>query len=187
MGNIIDKTKSKMAEFFFKKALKENPIWFNEQFVLANCKNIAFVYDEKNSDFNQLLNRFQKYFKERSKIVAIYKLSVDTVNQNGINDGVSIVDFSTEEVNFYGKPKSPEVLNFLNREFDLLINLSSLDNWPMRFAIAMSNAKFKIAITKSDYINYDLVIPFGDEPQRVNNFDFLYEILVKINGNVTNS
>jgi hypothetical protein len=51
--------------------------------------------------------------------------------------------FSRIELNWYYKPISPVVNQFIQEQFDLLINLSLEEHYPIQYITAMSKATFK--------------------------------------------
>lgn len=65
-----------------------------------------------------------------------------------------ITFFCLKDLNWYYKPQADFVIDFINREFDLLINLS-LDNYfPVEYVYALSRARFKAGKLTKGY-NYD--------------------------------
>jgi len=53
------------------------------------------------------------------------------------------------QVNWYEKPGSPVVENFIDEPFDILINLTLADNYPLDFIAAVSKAGLKIGRANS--------------------------------------
>lgn len=66
--------------------------------------------------------------------------------------------FSKKNLNWYGKPVNPIVDEFIKREFDILIDMSLEDYFPVHYIAALSKARFKVGwyVTKNSY--YDLMI-----------------------------
>ncbi len=61
--------------------------------------------------------------------------------------------------NFFYKPVSPVVKNFIDRDFDILIDLHTGNGIPFRYITALSRAKFKIGkYDKSAVRFYDFMV-----------------------------
>jgi len=52
--------------------------------------------------------------------------------------------FTKKELNWYGRPNQPTVEQFVNEEFDILIDLSLEEVFPLRWISTLSKAKFKV-------------------------------------------
>jgi hypothetical protein len=69
-------------------------------------------------------------------------------------------DYITERnINWFYKPYGEKINDFINREFDILLNIDTTDNPSLTYAAALSKAKLKVGIyseKNKDY--YDLMI-----------------------------
>jgi hypothetical protein len=52
--------------------------------------------------------------------------------------------FNINEINWYGKPMVPIAEEFANKEFEILIDLSLQEIFPIRWIASLSKAKFKV-------------------------------------------
>ena len=52
--------------------------------------------------------------------------------------------FTKKELNWYGRPNQPIVEQFINEDFDILIDLSLQEIFPLRWVSTLSQAKFKV-------------------------------------------
>jgi hypothetical protein len=67
--------------------------------------------------------------------------------------------FTKKNLNWHFKPITPIVKNFVNKEFDMLIDLHTGNSLPFRYVVAMSKAKFKIGKYDSKVARfYDFMI-----------------------------
>jgi hypothetical protein len=73
--------------------------------------------------------------------------------------------FSRNDLNWYYKPASPVAMEFLNEPFDLLINLSLEDHYPIHYITALSPALFKAGRYSPDDLYLDLMIDIEKEKQ----------------------
>lgn len=66
--------------------------------------------------------------------------------------------FCNKDLNWYGKPKKEQILNFCETEFDILLDFSHDVYDPLRFILAITPAKFIIGSEKQNADLYDLLI-----------------------------
>ncbi len=75
------------------------------------------------------------------------------------------MEFITQnDLNFFFIPKSPAVDKFINEPFDLLINCSIKEYFPVEYVAQMSVAKCKVGTLHKDPSDYDLM--FDIEKQK---------------------
>ncbi len=67
--------------------------------------------------------------------------------------------FTLNDLNWYDKPSGTFINNFLNDKFDIVINLSLDDTFPLQYISGLSNAKLKVGkFGKDNSPYYDLMI-----------------------------
>ena len=67
--------------------------------------------------------------------------------------------FTRKTLNWFYKPSNPIIKNFVNREFDILIDLHTGNSIPFKYIVAMSKARFKIGkYEKGSTSFYDFMI-----------------------------
>jgi hypothetical protein len=73
--------------------------------------------------------------------------------------------FTLQKVNWKMIPESAEVNQFLNRPFDILINLYLGKNQPIEYISALSNANLRVGPYSDNTNSYDLIIdtPIGTD------------------------
>jgi hypothetical protein len=80
--------------------------------------------------------------------------------------------FCYKDLNWYFKPNEDSVKDFVNKEFDILIDLNLEENLSVRFVIAESVALFKTGRYSEIEPNYyDLMINVQDKKQMDKNED----------------
>tara|TARA_B110000003_G_C16434667_1_gene451560 strand:+ start:81 stop:599 length:519 start_codon:yes stop_codon:yes gene_type:complete len=88
--------------------------------------------------------------------------------------------FSLENFNWLGRPKSVEIDEFTNQNFDLLISYYKTNKDQLNFVTALSKANFKIGINNQDPRLHDLII--NVEPSQTEVFKFeLSKYLTQLN------
>ncbi len=66
--------------------------------------------------------------------------------------------FSTEDLNWYGKPQGIVIDNFLKEEYDILIDLTLTKFYPLTYMAVASPSKFKVGRCRTDVSVFDLSI-----------------------------
>jgi hypothetical protein len=77
--------------------------------------------------------------------------------------------FSRNDLNWYSKPVSSVVNHFMTEPFDILINLSLEDYYPIRYITALSPATFKVGKYAPDELYLDFMIDIEKEKQTMKN------------------
>ena len=73
--------------------------------------------------------------------------------------------FTRKDLNFQMIPVNPIVINFINNDFDILINLNSGKCFPLRYISAMSKARFRVGrYSNNNTIYFDMMVKLHGEP-----------------------
>jgi hypothetical protein len=136
------------------RTLKRNKFVHN----LVTARKIAIVgLVNNNKDFDEI-NSLQKILTEKNMQVEIllYYPGKEIPQQLLLRKGINI--FNRNEVNWYGKPLIPFVEQFCRVEYDILIDLSLVEQFPIRWISSLSRSKFKVG--SHSYVGnpYDLII-----------------------------
>lgn len=128
-----------------------------------NAKTIALIFDATNPDDFNRIKEFIKWLREQKNTVR----SIAFINQKQISpQQYSKLEYdfiSQKELNWWKKPTANFVETFLNEEFDIMINLSLTNVFPITYIYALSKAKFKISIfNQNTTIDSDLLIDIKD-------------------------
>lgn len=79
--------------------------------------------------------------------------------------------FSLNDLNWYGKPKSDDVTNFLKPHYGVYISLNKRAGSPLEFISAAIGSDFNISLKSADYTRFDLIVGLDKE----NNYEKLFE------------
>ena len=71
--------------------------------------------------------------------------------------------FYQKDLNWYYKPQNYIIDNFVQKEYDILINLCDSSIIPIKYLVASSMAHFKIGIYEEEYEIYDLMISLKED------------------------
>lgn len=89
--------------------------------------------------------------------------------------------FTNEDLNWFYIPKSDAVKEFIETNFELLINLEIYTSFPSRYVIALSMAQMKVGLRSDKNPFHDLMIDLPEETKREDYFEQLKHYLSIIN------
>lgn len=136
---------------FGKQSSKQGYITFEK------AKSIGILYDSTNEKHFELV---KKYVKEVREVHHKEVVALGFYNQKELPpmrfSKLGLDFFTLKDLNWYHKPMTAVVKNFVQRDFDILIDLHLVNSIPFQYILASSKAKFKIG-------KYDrLFTPFYD-------------------------
>lgn len=145
--------------YFLQKALKLNQ-HFRKSVNLQEAKEIGILFDATDTDQKQIVENLAKQLKDQNKktvLLGFYNFPKPAIN-------FSFDYFNKKNLNWHLAPIGHTVEGFINRNFDILINLTVKEILPLEYISAMSHAKFRVGPYNSDKIYcYDLMIDTGDK------------------------
>lgn len=71
--------------------------------------------------------------------------------------------FSRKELSWSRIPKSPVVNDFIDKPFDVLLDLSLTDFFPIEYISRLSKSKFKVGRLTNNHNSYDLMFDIKNE------------------------
>ncbi len=121
------------------------------------AKSIGILYDSTNEKHFEIVKKYVKSMREQDHKEVLALGYFDEKELPPMRFSKLGLDFFTrKDLNWYFKPIAPVVRNFIQREFDILIDLHTGNSIPFRYIVASSKANFKIG-------KYDrLAVPFYD-------------------------
>lgn len=133
----------------------------------SSAKSAVVVFDASKQEDVTTIRKFIKDLESKG-------LKVEAI---GFEDAKEISDFnqahplinyvSNQQLNWYLKPNSPEALTFLEKPFDILIDLSLDTQFSIQYLVALSKAQFKVGCVKTSK---------NPELQEVNYYDFMLQL-----------
>lgn len=155
-----------IRDFFAENRLKKLKNQSRNRKVVnyAEARDIGVIYPSDNESTYILAKHFVDYLKKEHGIAKVIALGyVKEREAPFYHSHVLMHDYFTKkEVNWYGYPKGQAVESFIDRDFDILIDLSDGNNIPLRFVLERSKARFKVG-RRLDSESYDLLISMKNE------------------------
>ncbi len=136
---MIQRLKSLFHKYFLRKELRFHQAEHNVV-GLQTAKEIGIIFYPRTPDDTNVINQFAAYLKDQKKkvnILAFYNSKKTALNFN-------FPYFNRKDVNWHFEPMSQNVTDFIQKKFDILINLVTTDCPPLEYVSALSNARFRI-------------------------------------------
>ncbi|HOY71588.1 MAG TPA: hypothetical protein PLX53_00485 [Tenuifilaceae bacterium] len=151
-------------DYKYKKALNEinrQAQGFKRQRMVHNlttARKILIVFTLNSQEVIDSVLNLVKYFESLNITVHAlgYYPQKEVPQVFTMHPGITI--FSKAETNWYGKPLSSDVEAFINKEYDILIDVDFDEVVPVRWISTFSKAKFKLG--SQNYLNnpFDLIL-----------------------------
>ena len=123
----------------------------------AESAGILFKIDGATASFEKV-NEFLKYLtKQKIKVFALGYFNGKNIPMMYLNKkGINI--FGKKQLNWYQAPDSSIVKEFMNKKFDLLIDLNCNGTFPLKYVTSLSKARFKVGRLRDQNEPYDFII-----------------------------
>lgn len=178
----IENTKSYFGERAIRKYLKSH------KRKMASCsmdeaKSIGILFDATQSVSFEIIKELVKNISGKKNTIEILGFvdSKQLIDQYLYRKGFEF--FTRSQLNWYYKPNNPSVDDFIKKSFDLLLDLSLDNPFPIRYITMCSAAKFKAGryYKNQDYL--DLMIDIEKEKQNMSSIQHEVEKDLKNNRN----
>jgi hypothetical protein len=129
------------------------------KFKFDKAKTVGILFDATNAEDYEIVKRYVVYLREhqkRIKVIGYFSTKqIPTLTYSKLEYDF----FSVKELNWLGKPTSPVIQNFINEEYDLLIDLNIHDHFALKYISALSKAAFKVGKYDENNIEtFDMMI-----------------------------
>jgi hypothetical protein len=139
---VLDNIKRKMSDFSFSR--KESPAREVKAINIKNANTVGIVYRRDNEEAKELVERYVKFLKG-------YKIKCKTLGYFDADELPLYVTpkleydyFVRKDLNWKLEATTTEVSNFIQAKFDILIDMTIVDDEVLRFVIKESQARFKV-------------------------------------------
>ena len=153
-----------IKKFIASRALKQEMQSYNKlrkacKFSFDAVKTVGILFDATNAEDYEIVKRYVLYLREHRKRTKVIVFFNTKVLPPMTYSKLEYDFFSTKEINWMGKPSTTVIKNFIDEEFDLLIDLNVHDHFPLKYIAALSKANFKVGkYNEKDTEMYDMMI-----------------------------
>ncbi|GAB7089365.1 DUF6913 domain-containing protein [Marinifilum fragile] len=158
--SFIQNIKEKLANRIINNKLSKSPRK-KEFHNLQSAKNIGILFDTLD---DKNYPTVKKFFDDLSK-KGFQVQAVGWINANELPDfGVAqkIIFYTNKDVKWSGEPISEELINFMNKRFDLLFILSDSNHISFRYIAELAAAACKVGSASDQSGRLDLMINQGN-------------------------
>ena len=168
--NIFKKIKNKIAFSYLKKEFdnaKQSKKFYNFQ----TAKNIGLIFNANKQDSYKITMDFIKYLTLKNINVSAIGFvdNKEAIDYFSIKKNITI--FSLKNTNWFGRPKSSNIDDFIEKPFDIVINLCIDDIYALHYILVCSKAKLKISIEFPTYNYADFRIKYTKDFTQKNYID----------------
>lgn len=111
---------------------------------LSYAKSVGIIFNATSNKSFDLVKDLVKILTEKGiKCNTIGYINSKKIGEHYLyRKGFAFI--TNKQLNWYYKPTDEQADEFINTEFDILINLSISDDFPVQYLTALSKAKFKV-------------------------------------------
>ena len=136
---------------------------------LNSSKTVAIIFKVEGNDNLSVLKEFLNYLVEKKNLIETIGFGYNRLIPLGYLKDSRLSILTPQNTNLFFFPKNEITETFINKEFDLLIDLSNGSNTTLKYILAASKAKFKVGKYTLHNNFYDLMI---DTSKNDDNFAF---------------
>jgi hypothetical protein len=156
-----------LKSIFRKNALKAKDKQRIKNFInLDDLKRVGILFERDNDTTAANTAKLAKFLFDQGiqiDVLAYVNLKKPTEELES-KKGLKL--FYKRDLNWFGKPKSEEVVSFIKQKFDLLIKADFSKSYPLAYICTQSNASL-VAGPKDDLVSsYDFILETHKSDQR---------------------
>lgn len=139
---VLDNIKRKLSDFSYSRL--QSPIREVKAINIKNAQTVGIVYRGDDEDAKELVERYVKFLKDYNiKCKTIGYFDADELPRY-VTPKLEYDYFVKKDLNWKLESTSSDVENFIQKEFDILIDTTVKEDEVLRFVIKASKAKFKV-------------------------------------------
>ncbi len=164
----------KIRSAFGEKMLSKRVKTLERQKMVHNfntARTIGIIFDAGQKEDLKQVKEFAKYLSElKINCTVLGYVDSDEIHSDLLfYKNISI--FSKKELDFFFRPTHPDAVKFQSAKFDILIDLSLRDYFPIRWILGLSTAPFKVGRYSEAKPDPDFMIDIHSQPE----IEFLIE------------
>ena len=155
----LQQFRNKIGRYFLNKGAAVNR--YPQVMNFHNAKTIALVYVSSSESSVIMMKQYMKSIKAEYGTRQMMAMAfIDDKEAPFYHQHKLEFDyFARKDLNWFGIPKSDVVKNFINNDYDILVDLTDGEHIPLNYVIKNSRAKFKVGKYSAELEEaYDLCI-----------------------------
>ena len=155
--HFVENIKQKVGDFFFKRELKSNPRQ-RQVHNLHTAESIGILYDATKLEDMMLVSEFvNTLFKTKKDVKALGFVNLKELTHHHM-PMLQFDFFFLKDLNWYYKPQNYIIKNFVEKDYDILINFCDDSCIPIKYLAGSSKAKFKVGKYQENIDLYDMML-----------------------------
>jgi len=165
-----------------RSLIKHKPSRKKEMASLEQVKTMGIVCQITDEDsYKEMYDLFSKLHSPKRTIWLMGYIDESKVPYFCLQQ-LSADYFSKKQLNWYGKPDFVQFYDFVNKDFDILIDFSRNDLSPLQYILAVSNAKLIVGANEYAKDLYDIFIHDEAELDHLRLLKIIHNYLLKFTG-----
>lgn len=136
---------------------------------LTEIKYIGILFDATDREIYEYVVNLSKRFKEDLKKVEALGFINSKLDRDMLQSKLGFDFFNLKSLDLFYNSKDGVVLNFIDKKFDLLIDLNAEHLYPLEIISKKSNAQFKVGIEHRGNEHLDIVFKIPSKPDEIEN------------------
>jgi hypothetical protein len=150
-----------IASFFLKFKLKKTTR--NIKICnLQDAKRIGLIFNSSDLDNKSLISMIERLYKDKGIITQVLGYAEKQNKEVTLISDPYHLYVTRKDFNWLFYPKNPSVIEFMNNEYDILINLYTQEEYPIEYLVRLSKACFKVGSAHTKTTMHDLMIDTGE-------------------------
>lgn len=141
--SVLNSIKNAIGNYFLSlelKSLHRNNTFMN----MADAKTVGILFDATQAENFDLVKKYIIYLKDMKKRVKAIGFYNQKQTPPMAYSKLEYDFFTLKDLNWYNFPDNIYVRNFIDEEYDILLDLNIYDSFPLRYVSSLSKAKFKV-------------------------------------------
>lgn len=158
--NYLKKLRIRIGAFLLKLKLKKT----NRTTItcsLSEAKLIGIVFNSDSENDRKTVKELELFFTQSHVQVQVLGYSRFKTNKSNLIGDKNHHYMHPQDFNWFYQPENPAISDFIQRDFDILINLYQDPEFAMEYIVKLSNAGFKAGCAHLDNTMHDLMIEVG--------------------------
>lgn len=135
---------------------------------LTSARKVGILFYATNQKTFQQATDFGKFLENLNLEVEILSYTPEKEVPAAFQNSNKVKIFTSKETSWVGKPLPDFVNTFMDKNFDILIDLSTQEVFPLQWVASLSKAKFKVGNLAYSNTPNDLIINIKPEDDLTN-------------------
>ena len=135
-----------------------------EVFNFSTAKHVGIAIDATNPDNLSYVREFRNYLSD----LKIDTFIIGYVNGDEIHSNLRMWEnclfICNRDLNLFFKPKIEKTKEFLEKKFDILIDLTLKEGFPLKYLVSLSDSTFKVGRYFEKDNDIDFMIDISKQP-----------------------